>query len=84
MSKKFTEILFGGFLVGLLKVLIVICVILFVIGLVFIGNLFYGGDDILPYVSLYGLGIGFFGYIFFTIAYLIVKAAHLYIKKNEG
>ena len=60
MNNKFTEILFGGFLVGLLKVLIVICVILFVIGLVFIGNLFDGGGDILPYVSLYGLGIGFF------------------------
>ena len=82
MNNKFTEMLFGGILVGLLKVLIVVCAILFVVGLVFIGNIFSGGE-ILPYVSLCCLSAGFFGYIYFTIAYLIVKAAHLYIKKNE-
>ncbi len=82
MDNKYTELLFGGLLVGLLKVLIIICAILFLIGLVLSFSLFTGGD-ILPPISLYCLSFGFFGYIYFTISYLVVKAAHLYIKKNE-
>lgn len=81
-SKNFKSLVFGGFLVGLLKALVVICLVSFVVGLALIGNILMGGD--LGIVGAYALGFGFFGYIHFTALYLFVKAVFIYIRKKEA